>query len=169
MGLKLTLNQATVPMYKCTCCGREKPESEYGRQSYTGARTLQCKVCIDVKRAVKRHEERHYKFISKEKNREMTSRINYTVDDWRDAMIFFEGRCCYCGAKEGRAAASRHDREHLIPISMGGKTTRANVVPACRRCNRARGNKPLREWYSAQPWYTTERYRRILQWMNQSM
>jgi 5-methylcytosine-specific restriction endonuclease McrA len=49
---------------------------------------------------------------------------------WKN--IVAQGVCHYCGA-------SFHPDEltmdHLVPIVRGGKSTRGNVVPACRECN----------------------------------
>lgn len=95
----------------------------------------------------------------------MTKHIEYTLDDWRDVMLHFGGECCYCGVKEGRAKASKFDREHLIPISKGGKTVRNNIAGACRKCNRGKGGRDLFEWYREQPFWTVEREDKIVTWM----
>ncbi|MEA2323832.1 MAG: endonuclease [Solirubrobacteraceae bacterium] len=44
-------------------------------------------------------------------------------------------RCLWCGA-----ASWARDRtvEHLLPRSRGGSDDQANLLPACRACNRAR-------------------------------
>ncbi|EMG20862.1 HNH endonuclease domain protein [Leptospira interrogans str. 2002000626] len=31
--------------------------------------------------------------------------------------------------------------DHLIPIAKGGKSIKANLVPACKECNSAKKNK----------------------------
>jgi hypothetical protein len=45
----------------------------------------------------------------------------------RDAYL-----CLYCG---GRFPSNQLSRDHVRPISKGGKDTWNNVVTACRRCN----------------------------------
>jgi hypothetical protein len=45
----------------------------------------------------------------------------------RDAYL-----CLYCG---GRFPANQLSRDHVRPLSKGGKDTWNNVVTACRRCN----------------------------------
>lgn len=154
----------TPKLYECSCCHKMKPESEFYRQSYTNELTSQCKTCINVKRSVQRHKAKHGKFVSKEKCRGMED-VNYDLGDWRDAMLHFGGCCAYCGKPEGRAKADKHDREHFVPLSRGGRTTRENIGPACRKCNRGRGNKPLFEWYRKQPFWTAEREEKIRQWI----
>ena len=156
----------TVATKVCSCCGKEKPLTDFYLQSYTGVPSNQCKECTKIKKSVVRQKTRISKFVSKEKIRNMEA-VDYTLSDWRDAMIHFGGKCCYCGKSEGRSKKSRFDKEHFLPISMGGKTVRSNIGPCCPTCNRARGNKPLLEWYRQQEFWTQEREDRIKAWINQ--
>lgn len=155
-------------LYSCICCGTAKPESDFYRESYTNARTNQCKECINIKRRVQRGKAKHGKFVSKEKVRAMEE-VNYQLTDWRDAMLHFHGSCAFCGKPEGRAKADKLDRDHLIPLSKGGKAVRNNIIPACRKCNRGRGNKDWREWFKEQPFYCEQRAKTVEQWMNQQL
>jgi 5-methylcytosine-specific restriction endonuclease McrA len=56
-----------------------------------------------------------------------------TVEDW-EAMLEATGGCYFCGSTESITM------EHLMPRSIGGGFTPENIVPACKWCNRARGN-----------------------------
>ncbi len=159
--MKLTF---TPRKYVCTCCGIEKLEKDFYVDTYTKKRTTQCKECVSIKRKVERSSRRHTKFVRSEKIRSMEDKVDYKLGDWRDAMIHFKGSCAFCGAKEGRAKSARLDRDHLLPLSLGGKATRYNIVPACQKCNRARGNKRWKDWYPRQPFYDKERARSLLQW-----
>lgn len=154
----------TPKMIKCSCCGEVKPETEFYRQAYTNTPMGQCKQCTNIKRGVVRHKKQHSKFVSKEKIRAMEV-TEYALNDWRDAMLHFHGRCCYCGRLEGRAKADRFDREHLIPLSRGGKAVRQNICPACRPCNRGRGNRKLFAWYREQSFWDAGRELAIVQWL----
>jgi 5-methylcytosine-specific restriction endonuclease McrA len=158
--IKLTY---TPPMKTCITCGCSKPETEFYRASYTGIVGNQCKTCVTVKRACERHKSKHGKFISKEKQRNMEV-PDYVYQDWKDVMVHFAGSCAFCGAREGRASATKMDRDHLIAISKGGKTVRANIIPACRKCNRGRGNKDWLEWFKAQDFFNVDRAKRIIAW-----
>lgn len=149
--------------YVCTCCGVAKTESEFYRESYTNHRTNQCKECINIKRRVQRGRAKHGKFVSKEKIRGMEN-PDYRLDDWLAAMLHFRGACAFCGKPEGRAKKAKLDRDHLVPISKGGKTTRNNIVPACTRCNRGRGNKEWQDWFPEQPFYSMEREIKLVEW-----
>ncbi len=42
------------------------------------------------------------------------------------------GRCHYCG---GSFRADELSMDHVVPLVRGGKSTRGNVVPACKECN----------------------------------
>lgn len=39
--------------------------------------------------------------------------------------------------------------DHIIPISKGGNNLPNNLITACLKCNKGRGNKPLREDYGS--------------------
>jgi len=43
-----------------------------------------------------------------------------------------EGVCYFCG---GKIPPKDLTMEHLIPLIRGGKSSRGNVVPACKECN----------------------------------
>jgi 5-methylcytosine-specific restriction endonuclease McrA len=42
------------------------------------------------------------------------------------------GRCHFCGRKFPPRELTM---DHIVPIVRGGKSTRGNVVPACKECN----------------------------------
>lgn len=150
-------------MLICSCCGRSLPETDFYRQSITNLPYKQCKACCKAKAMAKR-DKKHGKFVSSAKRREMQN-VNYTQEDWAAAMIWFEGRCCYSGEPPARGRGKGFDREHLIPLSYGGKTTRYNIAPCKSTYNRSRGNRPLLEWYREQPFWSQEREDRIIAWL----
>lgn len=156
----------TPKLYECSCCHEMKPACDFYKQAYTGIRYNECKTCNKIKRSVQRNRAKHGKFVSKEKRRSMEE-VNYELKDWRDAMLHFGGQCAYCGRPEGRARADRFDREHFVPLSRGGRTVRSNIGPACRKCNRGRGNKPLFTWFREQPFWSSEREQRIVKWIGE--
>ena len=157
-----------IPTRTCTTCGSTKPITEFYQQSYTGQWSNQCKTCINVKRSVERNKAKHGKFISKEKIRAMET-PDYALKDWKDAMVHFGGCCPICGVTEGRSKKSKFDRDHIVPISKGGKTVRNNVMPCCSKCNRGRGNKEIFEWFRKQPSWTEEREEKIRRWVEQDL
>ena len=48
--------------------------------------------------------------------------------------------CMYCGNSSHRKGGAL-TRDHVIPISRGGKDRWSNVVTACRSCNTRKGNR----------------------------
>ena len=60
---------------------------------------------------------------------------------WKNRLA--RGICHYCGALY-------HPREltmdHIVPIVRGGKSTRGNVVPACKECNNKKKHMLPLEW-----------------------
>jgi HNH endonuclease len=58
-----------------------------------------------------------------------------------DDLIMRDGaRCAWCGAEPWRRDLTF---EHVLPRSGGGATVPENGLVACRRCNRARGSRPV--------------------------
>lgn len=51
--------------------------------------------------------------------------------------------CRYCGRKRGHAV--RLELDHFYPRARGGTDDPANLVTACRACNRAKGVRILRD------------------------
>jgi len=43
-----------------------------------------------------------------------------------------KGTCHYCG---GRFAPQTLTMDHVVPLVRGGRSTKGNVVPACKTCN----------------------------------
>lgn len=54
-----------------------------------------------------------------------------------------QGRCYYCNSKVNPKELTM---DHIVPIIRGGKSTRSNIVAACKECNsRKKYMLPL-EW-----------------------
>lgn len=51
------------------------------------------------------------------------------------------GLCIYCNTKF--TDENRWDEDHIIPVTKGGSNWALNIVLACRKCNRRRGNMPF--------------------------
>jgi 5-methylcytosine-specific restriction endonuclease McrA len=70
----------------------------------------------------------------------------------------WDHQCAYC-------ADQADTLDHVLPRSDGGLTVAENLVPACRRCNGAKGSADWREWFKSQPWHCPERALRIDRWI----
>jgi 5-methylcytosine-specific restriction endonuclease McrA len=53
------------------------------------------------------------------------------------------GRCHYCSCS---VPAKSLTMDHVVPLSRGGRTTKGNVVPACKTCNTAKKQLLPMEW-----------------------
>jgi 5-methylcytosine-specific restriction endonuclease McrA len=60
-----------------------------------------------------------------------------TKQEWADILLKHNYSCAYCGSNE------KIELDHVIPISKGGTHTHDNVLPACRKCNATKNDKPL--------------------------
>ncbi|NLD21621.1 MAG: HNH endonuclease [Bacteroidales bacterium] len=80
-------------------------------------------------------------------------------------MLHFRGACAYCRTKQSRKI--KLTRDHVVPVSKGGLTTRPNIVPACQRCNSSKSDGNWVEWYSKQAFYTPEQMEVIRRWVMQ--
>jgi len=69
--------------------------------------------------------------------------------------------CAYCSEPADTL-------DHVLPRLKGGLTVAQNLVPACRRCNGAKGSDNWREWFAAQSWFCAERAVMIAEWVNSS-
>lgn len=54
-----------------------------------------------------------------------------------------KGICYYCGRL---APPKELTMDHIVPIARGGKSTKGNVVPACKECNNAKKQLLPMEW-----------------------
>jgi 5-methylcytosine-specific restriction enzyme A len=53
------------------------------------------------------------------------------------------GRCHYCERDVGARGLTL---DHVVPLIRGGRSVRANVVPACKDCNSAKQSLLPWEW-----------------------
>lgn len=53
--------------------------------------------------------------------------------DWKFLVALAENKCLCCGEKQ------KLEMDHIVPISLGGKTTIHNIQPLCASCNARKG------------------------------
>jgi 5-methylcytosine-specific restriction endonuclease McrA len=54
-----------------------------------------------------------------------------------------KGVCFYCGRP---TPARELTMDHIVPLARGGRTTKGNVVPACKDCNNRKKSMLPMEW-----------------------
>ena len=54
-----------------------------------------------------------------------------------------KGVCYYCGYA---TPPGKLTMDHIVPVARGGKSTKGNVVTACKECNNAKKQLMPMEW-----------------------
>ncbi len=54
-----------------------------------------------------------------------------------------KGICHYCGRS---TPAKELTMDHIVPLARGGRSTKGNVVPACKTCNNRKKSMLPMEW-----------------------
>lgn len=70
-------------------------------------------------------------------------------------ILFYMGhcRCAYCNTELTLKTATK---DHIIPVSKGGKSTFTNLCICCEKCNSAKSNKQNNRWKPRiTPWKPT--------------
>lgn len=111
------------------CCGSPIYRVRGGYNARTGIRSI-----IEVSSIVATTGDTH---AVKRNTDRYTPPLNNRTLFRRDANV-----CMYCAA---RFRSSELTRDHITPISRGGRDNWTNVVTACRRCNNHKGGKTPEE------------------------
>lgn len=150
---------------RCTTCGEWKSPDEYHKngtdQDGNPVYRKECKTCYNVKRKENRVSTKHAEFLGHQRHRGEEN-IEYTYTEWREAVIFFGGDCAYCGRSMRKSETLT--RDHLLPVTKGGKTVQGNIIPACATCNSSKGNSDFKDWFMKQSFFSQERLNKIFQW-----
>ncbi len=103
-------------------------EVDESRQFRSENRDLPCPTVIRLVRYV--HVPRRFR-------RQVTNTFLFARDDY----------CCqYCGRHRSQLRGRQFlTRDHVLPISRGGKNRWENVVTACSKCNNRKGDRLPRE------------------------
>jgi len=105
------------------------------------------------------------------KEREKHKKHKISSKEWNECKKYFNHRCAYCGLAledhyimfKGELIPSDFHKEHVYHF---GKNDLSNCVPACRNCNSYKWEFEFEDWYKKQPFFTEERYNKILEWIN---
>lgn len=78
--------------------------------------------------------------------------VPYSKTDKDNRYKLFGNRCSYCGKENMKLTV-----EHVIPINKNGHDAIYNIIPACGRCNRSKGNRDLHIWYPQKSYFSQQR------------
>jgi len=59
-----------------------------------------------------------------------------------------KGICYYC---QNRFQPTELTMDHIVPLSRGGKSTKNNVVPCCKKCNSEKKSHLFMDWQPVTP------------------
>lgn len=83
---------------------------------------------------------------------------DFTIEEWGEALEFFDYLCCYCGLESDRTL----EQDHFVPLSKMGAYTKDNIVPACKSCNSSKHTEDFQSWYRKYKHYSPEREHLVL-------
>lgn len=66
---------------------------------------------------------------------------DFTPEQWNEVKQEGKFQCYYCADRP-----TALEQEHKLPLIKGGSNTKANIVPACLRCNRSKQDQPWPRW-----------------------
>lgn len=130
-------------MKTCRSCGASKPDAQF----LAGKARKPSSTCAACRKArQKQHLRKYFARLPPDERHTATHRkraeaygVAHTPYSRTAIFVRWGNACCYCGER-----ASHLD--HVHPLSKGGADAEHNVVPACVRCNLAKGAKTLAEW-----------------------
>lgn len=61
----------------------------------------------------------------------------HSKEEWLEMKSFFENTCCCC---LGESGLINIEKDHVIPIYLGGSDSIRNLQPMCARCNASKGS-----------------------------
>ncbi|MFO7667788.1 MAG: HNH endonuclease [Desulfobacterales bacterium] len=76
--------------------------------------------------------------IKRERRKARELRVS---ESWKRKLA--KGICFYCGRS---FPAKELTMDHIVPIARGGKSTKGNIVTACKECNNAKKQLLPIEW-----------------------
>lgn len=83
----------------------------------------------------------------RERLKQARTRGRHTADEWAIMLEVCNHVCLACGHRE-KIAGPYLTKDHIVPISLGGDDTIANLQPLCLPCNASKGN---RSWGDLRP------------------
>lgn len=156
---------------KCSVCNTVYPKTNeyftYEDKAHTKLQCV-CKRCAAAKqRKRENRKEYYYNYIYshpevdarrklKRSLRLLQNGGTFTLSEYKETLKIFDNSCAYCGSKENLS------RDHVVPITKGGKSDVHNIIPACLSCNSSKSNMDFQKWFKTQPFYSESRESKII-------
>lgn len=89
-----------------------------------------------------------------------SNRLTLTIDEFMDIAIKFNYKCAYCNTPYNLVPSM------IVRFSHNGSLSKNNTVISCSKCNKHKlsqtSHKSFEDWYKSQPFYSQERYNKII-------
>jgi hypothetical protein len=135
-------------LHTCRICGAEKQKTEFtSEKRNTNGITSRCKACrCEARRNSGDYNRERLRKFSIRHN----SQVNITVDELE--ILLRKRDCTYCGVEMNGISGSPHEAtiDHVYP----GANIAADLVVACRRCNSAKRQSHVYDFYQSSEKFT---------------
>jgi len=109
---------------------------------------------------MKKNPDKNAQNTRRQEARKAKLPYTFAIEEWNLCKAYFENKCSYCGSY-----SEKLHQEHFVPVVKGGGYTKQNILPACQWCNTSKGQKKFFEWYYKQAFYSKEREKRVLDYL----
>ena len=124
------------PQGDCRSAGTRRAGRRYGKEASSG--------CVRSRRRLNNAKYRQTargKAVGQKRAANYRARLSsaegiITAQDWIEILDRHKHRCYYCQKRTMKMTL-----DHITPLSLGGRNSPENVVPACRSCNCKKRNK----------------------------
>lgn len=123
----------------CYRCGEEKSIDDFRmNRTKKDNRCSECKFCQVEYRRQLRHRDLERDAAHSRNRRERIKSAEGEMPSIEEVTAFYGNYCLCCGAF-GVAL----QRDHVIPLTLGGSNDMENMQPLCGPCNAAKGNRAI--------------------------
>lgn len=85
----------------------------------------------------------HYVMDESVLKREKLAARELRQSRWWQNLIANNAKCHYCSCKLKKDEVTM---DHVVPLVRGGRSTKGNVVIACKPCNNAKKDRLVMDW-----------------------
>lgn len=102
------------------------------------------------------------------RERRMTNKKHtFTNHEWSICLDYFDYRCAYCGISEDKSVNLYSQKLHREHVDHKGCNDLSNNIPSCKSCNSKKWTYDFKKWYNSENnVFSTERYEKIMKWLN---
>lgn len=147
-------SRAQTAQWRAANLERNRENSRAWRAANPGAQADACrrsrlkhgdKRRAEVSAWFREHPELAALYENRRRARSEGASGSHTVEEFRDLLQHYGGKCAYCGAPATC-------RDHVIPLKRGGSDNITNLLPACASCNSSKRTRQIWEWRPELMW-----------------